>query len=76
MLAIVNYTLEEFIVCSAAQFSKRRLVWRNEMASMAASYECFQSLSGSCVTRKFRRPYKKSGSESKNMTDFAPEVAK
>jgi len=32
MLAIVNYTLEQFIVCSTAQFSKRRQVWQNEMA--------------------------------------------
>jgi len=45
MLAIVNYTLEQFIVCSTAQFSKRRQVWWNEMAALAASYECFQSLS-------------------------------
>jgi len=45
MLALVNYTLEQFIVFSAAQFCKQRQVWWNEMASMAASYECFQSLS-------------------------------
>ena len=30
MLAIVNYTLEQFIVYSTTKFSKRRQVWRNE----------------------------------------------
>jgi len=44
VLVIVNYTLEQFIVCSTAEFSKRMQVWRNKVAVLAASYECFQSL--------------------------------
>jgi len=45
MLVIVNYTLEQLIVCSTTQISKQRQVWWNEMAAVDASYECFQSLS-------------------------------